>query len=317
MAHAYRDQETPNADPARLSQNQMVGPKSAAEALKRYQERLGTVKGAVRKNAVYAVEYLVTASPEWFEGRTIKEQNAYFNESLKWLKSQYGAENFISGVVHRDEKTPHLCAYFIPLKDQKLNAKHYVGGHRDRLAEMQTDFHATVSKSFGLERGQPGSKAAHTSVKKWYAMIAEVMGIPKMTKLEKIKAIMKGGVEESLQKAAATAVEAKSQRDRAAGQVKAARESLKRSQSDSERLAKVDALETALAASEAKAAHYEREMRSLRDLLDLNRDVIEANTKKIFGIGQEAAPPETTKKNEISPTAEPVAEPAAPSSPKL
>jgi hypothetical protein len=301
MAHTYRDQATPNADPARLAHNQMVGAKTASDALGRYQARLGTVKGAVRKNAVYALEYLVTASPEWFDGKGIKEQNTYFNEALKWLKEQYGAENFISAVVHRDEKTPHLCAYFIPLKDNKLNAKHYVGGHRDRLVEMQTDFHNRVSNQFGLERGQHGSKAKHTAVKAWYSMIAEAAELPKMTPLDKIRALVSGDMGKRLQTAATATLESQLLRDRAVKQVKAARLALKRAESVTERLAQVDKLEAALAASEAKAAHYEYEMGSLKGLLEMNRDVIEANTKKMFGIGPEASPPVITEKNEIAP----------------
>lgn len=300
MAHAYRDQATPNADPALLADNQTVGAKSARQAINRYQERLDTVRGAIRKNAVYAVEYLVTASPEWFETASLADQTRYFNNALKWLKAQYGSENFIAGGVHRDEKTPHLYAYFIPLKDNKLNAKHYVGGHRDRLSQMQTDFHESVSKQFGLERGQQGSKATHTAVKNWYSMIAEVMQLPKLTATEKIRQYFSGGVEKTIQAAASAAAEAKIQRDRALGQVKASREALKRVESVTERLALVDKLEAALEKSDAKNGQYERELRSLKDLVELNRDVIEANTKKIFGIQPEASLPVITSKNETT-----------------
>ena len=292
MAHAYRDQETPNADPARLAHNQMVGAKTAADALARYEERLGTVKGNIRKNAVYAVEYLVTASPEWFEGRSLEEQTEYFNGALKWLREQYGAENFIAGGVHRDEKTPHLYAYFIPLKDQKLNAKHYVGGHRDRLAQMQTDFHEKVSKKFGLERGQQGSKAKHTAVKQWYSMIAEVMDLPKTNKIEQLRQVISGSLDETLQKAAAIALEAKIAKDRALGQVKAAREALKRAESVSERLANADKLEAALASSEAKAATYEREYHKLKDIFETHKAEFQEIIQKKFGISPAQNAPE-------------------------
>lgn len=292
MAHAYRDQTTPNADPARLAHNQMVGAKTAADALARYEERLGTVKGNIRKNAVYAVEYLVTASPEWFDGRSMQEQTEYFNEALKWLKAQYGAENFIAGGVHRDEKTPHLYAYFIPLKDQKLNAKHYVGGHRDRLAQMQTDFNETVSKRFGLERGQPGSKAKHTAVKQWYSMISEAMNLPKTTKTEQLRKVITGELDKTLQAAAAVALEAKTARDRALGQVKAARDALKRAESVSERLAYADKLEAALEASEAKAATYEREYHKLKDIFETHKPEFQEVIQKKFGISPARSAPE-------------------------
>lgn len=292
MAHAYRDQHTPNADPARFSHNQHAGPKTSAEAMSRYKDRLSTVNGRIRKNAVFAIEYLVTASPEWFEGRSTDEQTQYFSDALKWLKAKYGADNFISAGVHRDEKTPHLYAYFIPLKDNKLNAKHYVGGHREVLANMQTDFHESVSKKFGLERGQQGSKAKHTAVKKWYSMIAEAMDLPNTTKLEQLRQVISGSLDETLQKASAIALESKLAKERAYGQVMAARRALKQAQSVTERLAMVDKLEVALEASESKAATFEREFRNLKSIFDTHKNEFQRVLQEKFGYAPAQPEPE-------------------------
>lgn len=298
MAHAYRDQDTPNADPARFSQNQYAGPKTSAEAISRYNERLSTVKGRVRKNAVFALEYLVTASPEWFEGRSIDEQTEYFNDALKWLKAKHGADNFISAGVHRDEKTPHLYAYFIPLKDRKLNAKHFVGGHREILAKMQTDFHENVSKKYGLERGMEGSQAKHTAVKKWYSMIADAMDLPKTTKMDQLRRVISGSLDETLRKASAIALEAKLAKERAYGQVMAARRALKQAQGVTERLAMLDKLEAALDASELKAAHFEREYRNLKDIFEIHGDDIKRFLQEKFGYAPAEPEPEALPPNQ-------------------
>jgi hypothetical protein len=43
----------------------------------------------------------------------------------------------------------------MPMKDGKLNAKHFIGGTRDRMSELQNDFHEKVGRPSGLDRGNP------------------------------------------------------------------------------------------------------------------------------------------------------------------
>ena len=64
--------------------------------------------------------------------------------------------------LHRDETTPHLVAYVVPIDQKgKLNCKEFLGG-RAKLNKMQTDF-ANQVKDLGLTRGKEGSKSRHTS----------------------------------------------------------------------------------------------------------------------------------------------------------
>ena len=60
----------------------------------------------------------------------------------------------ISTSIHRDETTPHLVAYVVPIDEitGNLNAKKFIGGTRNVLSEMQTNFAKTVS-DLGLDRG--------------------------------------------------------------------------------------------------------------------------------------------------------------------
>ena len=65
-----------------------------------------------RKDAVQAVEYLITASPEAMQGKPKSEQDAYFRDSLEWLKQRHGAENVVYAGIHwgRDDTTHvRLC----------------------------------------------------------------------------------------------------------------------------------------------------------------------------------------------------------------
>ncbi|MDV2456617.1 MobV family relaxase, partial [Acinetobacter towneri] len=123
----------------------------------------------VRKNAVLCVEYLITGSPEWDGWGTDKEA-IYFDRAVAFLKKRHGAENVISTSIHRDETTPHLVAYVVPIDERgKLNARAFLGG-RGKLSAMQT-FFAECVKDLGLERGLEGSKARHTTIKDFYAEV--------------------------------------------------------------------------------------------------------------------------------------------------
>lgn len=165
LLHAFREQDTPNADPTRASENTHIGAKSAEEALNLVNARLPE---KVRKNAVLAVEYLITGSAEDMHRKSRKEQDLYFRDALKWLQDKHGKENVIYGGIHRDETTPHLYAYVIPLDERgKLNCRHFFGA-ANALNLMQTDFFKKVGQFHGLSRGVEGSKAKHTDIREYY-----------------------------------------------------------------------------------------------------------------------------------------------------
>lgn len=164
LSHNYRTRNTPNADPSRTADNEHS--LQTAESVKTaIENRLPDKR---RKDAVLCIEHLITASPEW-SGWGTGQEAAFFEKSKKWLIDKYGAENVIATSIHRDETTPHLVAYVVPMDTTgRLNAKKYIGGTRHVLSQMQTDFAATVA-DLGLSRGLEGSKAEHTTIKKYYS----------------------------------------------------------------------------------------------------------------------------------------------------
>jgi hypothetical protein len=168
LAHAFRERETPNADASRTPDNTHIGAADVDTALERFNARL---PDKVRKNAVLAVEYLITASPEDMRGKSREEQDAYFRDGLDWLKRRHGAENVVYAGIHRDETTPHMYAYVVPLDRQgKLNCRSFLGGAQE-LSEMQTEFAQEVGQQHGLQRGIEGSKARHTSIQQYYSRV--------------------------------------------------------------------------------------------------------------------------------------------------
>lgn len=165
LSHNYRDRPTPNAN-SQLTQNNENSLSSAELVMSAIKDKLPEKR---RKDAVLCVEYLITASPDWVGWHKSDEQK-YFDEAKKWLEDKHGKDNVIATIIHRDESTPHLVAYVVPLVDGKLNAKKFLGG-RQKLSDMQTDFAKSVGEPLGLVRGLEGSKAEHQTIKQYYANV--------------------------------------------------------------------------------------------------------------------------------------------------
>ena len=116
------------------------------------QNRIEQAGCRTRKDSTRFVDTLVTASPEFFKGKSPKEIQAL-------------RENIVSAVVHMDEKTPHLHLTFVPLtKDNRLCAKEIIG-NRANLTKWQDDFHAyMVEKYPDLERGESASRTGRKHI---------------------------------------------------------------------------------------------------------------------------------------------------------
>lgn len=162
LGHNYRIMDTPNADKSLTHLNEH---ECSLEQVKQNIEN--RLPENIRKNGVRVIEYLITASPEW-KGWGTDAETEFFDQAKKWLREKHGSENVVGLSIHRDETTPHLVAYIVPIDPAgKLNARHFLGG-REKLSEMQTDFSERVSH-IGLERGIKGSRAKHTKVKQFYS----------------------------------------------------------------------------------------------------------------------------------------------------
>lgn len=173
LSHNYRDRETLNADESRCDLNEHSVP-SAGLVRELISKSLPEKR---RSDAVLAVEYLVTASPDYFKNTSDKDGKQFFETAKKWLEEKHGKENVIATSIHRDETTPHLVAYVVPIDDKgKLNCKHFLGG-KSKLTQMQTDFAKAVSRH-GLERGIEGSKAEHQTIKEYYTSVNQSLEKP-------------------------------------------------------------------------------------------------------------------------------------------
>jgi hypothetical protein len=187
-SHVTRSRETPNADPARQHLNQVLigqGKRPVDAITDRVNEITSARKFAGgkknRSDAILAVEYLLTASPEHFSEKSHDEILEWANHSIKFVTDKHG-ENVVSATLHMDEKTPHIHVYHVPgAFDGKnratLSAKQFYG-NKKLLSALQTDY-ADHMKAFDptLKRGLEKSKASHKEIRSWYSEIKQMPSI--------------------------------------------------------------------------------------------------------------------------------------------
>lgn len=118
-----------------------------------------------RSDSVRLVEALVTASPEFFQGKKKAEIKAFFQEVVTFIQQHQDPKTIVSAAVHLDEKTPHMHLSFVPLtEDGRLCAKEILG-NRKKMTWWQDKFwEHMVQKYPDLERGESASKTGRDHI---------------------------------------------------------------------------------------------------------------------------------------------------------
>jgi Plasmid recombination enzyme len=177
--HVDRERKTQNANPKianvtlidRHDRNQ-----SLTDVVNRKIDETPQLR-KIRTDAVYCVELLLTASPNYFRpvapdryGHYEPVQlDAWVEANVRWLQQQY-QDRIVRAELHLDEATPHIHAYLVPLDDRgQLNCKSIFGG-REKLRAFQDSYHQAVNH-LGLERGIRGSQANHLDIKDFYTIV--------------------------------------------------------------------------------------------------------------------------------------------------
>jgi hypothetical protein len=179
--HVSRGRNTPNADRSRLEDNQTLIHNNDRHL------PLGEVvhnkihsveqQRKIRTDAVYTVEILLTASPEYFRPDDPSRYGDYQADKLanwtettvSWLEQEYG-DKIVRAELHLDEATPHIHAYLVPTDENgQLNCKKIFGG-RAKMFAFQ-DSYAAATKHLGLERGVKDAQAEHATVKDYYSVV--------------------------------------------------------------------------------------------------------------------------------------------------
>lgn len=139
-----------------------------------------------RSDNVLMMEFIVSASPEFFEKKTPEQVEAWAKHQVVFFENKFPGQVKIA-VLHLDEKTPHM--HFMigtemesvkKYKNQKgeffkkswsLNAFRY---NKQFLIDLHTE-HAKHNLKFGLKRGVRGSMRNHTSLKDFYKIVDKAL----------------------------------------------------------------------------------------------------------------------------------------------
>ncbi len=188
IMHNFRVLDTPNADPDGKVRQKY----NRDEVDARYDDLMSDVH-KIRKNAVHAVEFVVTFSPEVKRKKLMKSKDEnYFLDAQRFIESKIGGkENIISASMHLDEKTEHLHVIAIPKDHEKkcLNFNKYLGGGPAVFQALQDDFYETVGKKYELDRGLRNTKVKHKSIRQFYGELEEKKNELIRDELAKRKAI--------------------------------------------------------------------------------------------------------------------------------
>lgn len=167
-AHNERRKEAyasnPDIDPSRSSLNfHLITPSGKYRA--QAEQQIKAAGCRTRSDSVRIVETLITASPEFFEGKSPKEIRAFFMHALDFMEKKQAKETIISAVVHMDEKTPHMHLSFVPLtQDRRLSAKEILGNKKNLTKWQDEYWKHMVSFYPALERGESASETGRTHI---------------------------------------------------------------------------------------------------------------------------------------------------------
>lgn len=193
VAHNLRSKYQNNVDQSRSNQNEILidelcfqnatNENGYSDILEAYYQKMDAKQ---KSNSVKAMEFVLTASPEFFKQANAKQLNEWKKEQIAFAKKEFG-DNLKFAVLHMDESNPHI--HLIASVEEKKTVKYknrYGSGEREQvslnarrfnreyLKNLQTRY-AEHNKKFGLNRGLRNSKATHKTLKSFYQSVGSAM----------------------------------------------------------------------------------------------------------------------------------------------
>lgn len=136
-------------------------------------ERINKAGVKVRSDSVVALEFVVSASNDFFD---VYSFGGFVGKCNNWLSERYGASNNIAMYMHEDESTPHAHFIVTPIVYKEVKWKNQKGegtktesrlcardltGNKKLLEKLQDDYFKFCEKEFGKYcKFNRGTKAA-------------------------------------------------------------------------------------------------------------------------------------------------------------
>jgi hypothetical protein len=190
--HNLRLRTQSNIDPARTKLNRIlfnpldIDTKSASDFQEKLTEFYAGLHIKEKQHNVLLYEFVATASPAFFEGKTSEQIDKWASDQVRFMKKEFGRQLKFA-VLHKDETSPHLH-FFVSTE------LHSVKKYKNRYGECEKetwslnssrydpnfftqlqDRFAVANKSYGLKRGVRGSKRNNVTLKQFYKMVDRAM----------------------------------------------------------------------------------------------------------------------------------------------
>ena len=143
---------------------------------------------AIRKDAVKYNTHILTGSHEKMKEieKNPKEMAEWVKANKAFLEREFGKDNIVRFVLHRDEKTPHIHAITVNLtEDGRLSAKDIIGDKKEM--QLRQDRYADQMKKFGLERGIRSTGISHEGAREYYARMQDAVEVGNKNQPENVK----------------------------------------------------------------------------------------------------------------------------------
>lgn len=187
---------------------------------------------AIRKDAVKYNTHILTGSHEKMKEieKNPKEMAEWVKANKAFLEREFGKDNIVRFVLHRDEKTPHIHAITVNLtEDGRLSAKDIIGDKKEM--QLRQDRYADQMKKFGLERGIRSTGIKHESAREFYGRMEKALENGNdISNLEAVKGGFFGSKsldkEKTIEKLKIAVIEEKTAKTMLLGEVKRTKEHL-------------------------------------------------------------------------------------------
>lgn len=188
--HNHRLREVMNADPTLLMDNEIYINEEEINYQDLYKRAVDTdyYKSGkrIRKDAVKGFE-IVTSFTHGAEETLDMDQ--WVKDNIDFISKQFGGrQNIKDAVLHRDESTPHLHVFVVPMtEDGRLCAKKYIDGRKDMI-RLQDEYGKAMA-AHGLSRGEKGSFMKHNDIRQFYSELGNAIGseLPEPKEKENIR----------------------------------------------------------------------------------------------------------------------------------
>ena len=189
-SHNFRIRQQGNIDASRTPLNRVlwnpmkVDLRKADALQKAITGRYEALGAKERKNSVLAQEFIISASPEFFDGLSDEKVAIWAEHQLKFMKNEFG-DNLQVAVLHLDEKTPHLH-FLLSCEEKSLKVYKNRHGTSERNLQPKCEAlgpgfsrdlhtrHAEHNEKLGLKRGNPSSGGVHKPLKEYYKELEQL-----------------------------------------------------------------------------------------------------------------------------------------------